>query len=456
MIPKKTLIAASLLGASLTPFAQLAPGAYTDETITETSFADPGGDADWTFDSCVFQNNAAASFTGSSADSAYHVLLKSSEMTFSQFNLRRGGDNSSTIFELAGTSEKRAKLTGTDNDWNFNLSASNVAGSSARNELRLSGYSDFSVNNFKIASDPGPLSGSAGVSISGAGNTFTSRKAAYVNFSNTDADLHLYFNISGEAAAKSSANFDGNLVVRGYGRGSVEMNMKGNAVMNFGAQFNFGENTDNGKASFTISGSGNEFYSNASGNNFLLGSDFTGGVLDFAVSGKNNKMEVSGVAWIGSQKAGSGRVNFTIQGSGHDIVFKSDVNFRAKNGNSAALLFKADGDGISTLNANALAMFDASLSIDLTDFVGDGSGSYSVALISAGNNWSALASRFVGGSSASAADVVMGANGVSWEIAYEQGALTLNYAYNPIPEPAEYAALFGALALAFAAYRRRA
>lgn len=95
--------------------------------------------------------------------------------------------------------------------------------------------------------------------------------------------------------------------------------------------------------------------------------------------------------------------------------------------------------------------------LDFTNFVGDGSGVYEVALISTTNDWSALAQQFVGSSEGgeSSANVIMGANGESWEIAYSgSGELIFSYTY-AVPEPSTFAAIAGALALAFAAYRRK-
>ena len=131
---------------------------------------------------------------------------------------------------MQGTSDKRAVLsenTFSDSSWNMAIESSKNYNSNSTNELRLWGYSDFSVSHFKIASDAGYNSGNAGVVISGAGNTFTSEYNCYINTTaaNADSTNRLYFNISGEEGAKSVANFKKDFNVRAAGSGLTEINM---------------------------------------------------------------------------------------------------------------------------------------------------------------------------------------------------------------------------------------
>ncbi len=452
-------LAVSAVGAL---FADIAPGTYSGQEITETNFAYPGGNSEWIFEDCNFSSPFRLVWGDTNADSAYHVTYSGTEGVFSEFKLMRGGMNSSSVFEMSGSAENRAVLNGASSLWIFEIDTSKTAGSNASNELRLSGYSDFSVVNFKVASDAGFKSGSAGMTISGAGNSFTATGASYINTNAATADStnRLFLDLSGVAGAKSSATFADNLDVRAAGGGTTEINVKGNADFTVAGYFRFAMDSSGGSADFNVTGEGNSLnFTKTAGNFFLLGSDLTGGDVSFTIGGRNNSMTVGSNAWIGSKVAGSGKVTFGIEGSGHSVQFNGSFNLRAENGNSATLAFAADADGLSTLNVASLGLFSGDMTVDLSDFVGDRSGVYTVALISADSGWESIAATLEGSSAdpSSKVGVIMGEGGLSWDISYADNELQLTYNYTPgVPEPAAWAAIFGAAALALAVRRRRA
>lgn len=464
---KKLLLVSFVASVGCSLFADIEAGTYENMNISDTKFASPAGSASWVFDGTVFENPFSLEWQADSADSEYLVKYGSTSATFTKFLISRDGANSSTVFEMQGTSDKRAVLsenTFSDSSWNMAVESSKNYNSNSTNELRLLGYSDFSVSHFKIASDAGYNSGNAGVVISGAGNTFTSEYNCYINTAaaNADSTNRLYFNISGVEGAKSVANFKKDFNVRAAGSGLTEINMRGNAEMTVDGTFAFGsdDTISTGKAVFTISGQNNALITTKTGGNyFLLASDAKGGDISFKIAGKNNTLSVANTtAWIGSAKTGNANVVFEIEGSGHSINFGGNLNFRAQNGNSVKLGFIADESGLSTLNAGGLTLFDGILSIDMENFAGDESGVYEATLISANNNWSGLASSLISSSdnASEKVNVIMGDSGVSWNLSYSDGDLVFVYNYTPeIPEPSTCAAVFGALALVFAAYRRR-
>ena len=120
--------------------------------------------------------------------------------------------------------------------------------------------------------------------------------------------------------------------------------------------------------------------------------------------------------------------------------------------------FIADNRGISTLNVTNVGLFDGVLIIDFSNFIGDNviGQTYEFDIISASADWSAIAADFLGDQDSHGDRVnVIALDGIDeWAITYVGNTLKLSYTMN-IPEPSTYAAIFGALALALAAYRRR-
>lgn len=432
-------------------FAQLAPGTYTDEILADTAFANPAGDASWLLDGSSFANNVAYNHNGGSADSSYLVQLKSSSMTFSSFYLGRNASGSTSVFELVGTQDARASLTGTNDVWTFKLDA--VGDSSTTNELRLSGYSDFRARNFKITSDSITGSGSAGVSISGASNTFTSTDNVFINYLGHSNAFKLYFDISGLEGAKSSATFETALTIRTTASSTAKFRMLGNADFTVGGVFALGDASTGGRADFLITGSNNKFETTAGGNSFLVGADLDGADAFFSLGGKNNTLRIAGGAYVGTSRAGlSSQAVLEIKGSGHTINFNGGLTVRNSDDSKGILRFAADADGFSTLNASGISV--STLEIALGDFVGDiEGGTYVFTLISSASAWNM--DSFLGSGTADSDIIAMGATGISWELSKSGNDLVLTYVYGAIPEPSTYAAIFGAIVLSLAVYRRR-
>ncbi len=454
---KLIFLSATALSAS-SLLAAIDPGTYdSSDVFTDTSLSSPNTNASWIFDGSTFSSNFSLEMTNGTAATDYYMQLKSSEMTFSKLNLARAGAGSSAVVELLGTADARSKLTGASGVWYLWLTAAGT--STTKNELRLSGYSDFSVTNFKITSDNTTGSGNAGVVISGASNTFTASDVSYVNYVKNAGVLNpntynLYFKISGVEGAKSSATFQKDLTIRSSEFSTTKFEMLGNAEFTVKGLFKLGELSEKGKSEFLITGSNNKFETTAAGNNFLIGSDLLGADTRFSIGGKNNTLKVAGKGYVGTGTAGySSTATLEIKGSGHTINFNGGLEVRNAGDSKGVLSFVADADGVSTVNTTTMALSE--LLIDFTDFSGDGSGLYTVALVSATGAWTG-ANAFDSTGTSSNDIVTMGSTGLSWEIKYD-GAGNLNFTYNYlIPEPSTYATIFGALALGFAAYRRKA
>lgn len=133
-----------------------------------------------------------------------------------------------------------------------------------------------------------------------------------------------------------------------------------------------------------------------------------------------------------------------------------------KFGDKLALDFDVAGLGASALTVNAIKE-----STDLNGIAGSVLAAYDVDLTDNSNDYTVVFSAYVGEIEAADALVAWhkGKDGVwtrldtSIDYADEIASIVVDgfgsYAFSQVPEPATYAAIFGALALAFAAYRRR-
>lgn len=164
----------------------------------------------------------------------------------------------------------------------------------------------------------------------------------------------------------------------------------------------------------------------------------------------------------------SDRTTFTAGKSGSFVsspitvgTGENDVQ-TVKFGDKLALDFDVAGLGESALTVNAIKE-----STDLNGIAGNVLAAYDVDLIDNSNDYTVVFSAYVGEIEAADALVAWhkGEDGVwtrldtSIDYADEIASIVVDgfgsYAFSQVPEPATYAAIFGALALAFAAYRRR-
>lgn len=450
-----------LLGATPALFAAIDAGTYQNETLDALILNQTDTDSTWTFDNVTFTNTGDVRL-GNSSSASYNIELTNTSANLSQINFSRNlGD---TTFSVQGTSENRSQVNITGGNWKFYINTSKTAESANTTKLALGGYADLKADTFCMASDAGFVAGNGIVDISGASNTFTIANNTYMGrAAQTDTAMNVVFNISGEQGAKSVATFGGDLSLTSAGKSQNEFNMKGNAdVIVSSKRVNIGNDISGGSFKFEISGENNLLHSAATtnnwNNNFFVAGAATSGKVEFIIGGKNNTLTVDSIAWIGTEKADADtEVIFKVEGTGHQIRFNSNLNFRKLDLNQTTVIFAADKDGTSTINAKALTTFTADLEIDFTNFIGNESGIYEINLISADTDWSSRASRFVGNSENYEGDasVLTGDNCLSWEIKYEDNNLTFIYEYSYIPEPSTYAAIFGTLALALVIYRRR-
>ena len=137
-------------------------------------------------------------------------------------------------------------------------------------------------------------------------------------------------------------------------------------------------------------------------------------------------------------------------------------------GTGGTIKFVADSEGISTFIARYIEYNDAeaqtsyAIDLDFTDFNPlDGVGTYEFAIISSVNNWNGREAIIMQNylNAANEGDGLVSITKANEEDSYEfflsDDGRTFNIAYSYVPESSTCAAIFGVLALALAAYRRR-
>ncbi|MBO5781099.1 MAG: PEP-CTERM sorting domain-containing protein [Opitutales bacterium] len=207
----------------------------------------------------------------------------------------------------------------------------------------------------------------------------------------------------------------------------------------------------------TMELAGNTILSKSDGGktNFYLSSYDTAvaGTAKFIVSGENNELYLNNFA-VGKADLDSGSVLLQIEGSTHNI---SAVNFAMRtsglNTQAATLSFVSDSVGISTLQTTNVNELSGFIDVDFSKYVAQSTDPMQFILISAENNWDG--SNYETDSDNEYIKVSLANENDTWRTFMEGNNLVLEYTSAVIPEPSTFAAIFGAIALAFAAYRRK-
>ncbi len=187
------------------------------------------------------------------------------------------------------------------------------------------------------------------------------------------------------------------------------------------------------------------------------------GTSEVTLKGKNVRFGYLYQINMGNVASTGGTAKLSIQGSdiksgANNISVADWLTVRAGGGMNTILEFVADEDGFSFLSANAID-FTGTLALDFTNIGTDAV--YSGDLLQfrlTGDakfaDWEAFCNELVNGTSTHLS-LTKQDEGDVLEFLFNAANGTLSYTYTLVPEPSTYAAIFGALALAFAAYRRR-
>ena len=207
----------------------------------------------------------------------------------------------------------------------------------------------------------------------------------------------------------------------------------------------------------TMELAGNTILSKSDGGriNFLLSSydSAVAGTAKFIISGENNEVYLNNFA-VGKVDLDSGSVLLQIEGSTHNI---SAVNFAMRtsglNTQAATLSFVSDSVGISTLKTTSVNELSGFIDVDFSKYVAQSTDPMQFILISSENNWDG--SNYETDRENDYIKVSLANENDTWRTFMEGNNLVLEYTSAVIPEPSTFAAIFGAIALAFAAYRRK-
>lgn len=247
----------------------------------------------------------------------------------------------------------------------------------------------------------------------GGSNTFYSKGTDASNKNQillTQGDIYIKGASSAESTAENSLILAGNTILKKVDGGNVNINIS--------------ETTSAaGKNSFIISGENNEVYAN-----YLR---------------------------IGTTQSEGCEALMKIEGSTHKIYANNFYN----SGNlltpqTSTLSYVADTNGISTIKAGNVYDFTGMLNIDFSTYVATNTDTVEFTLISASNNWT-LSDSYITSEDNEYVSVIKANEGDTWEILQKGNDLVFSYTSAVIPEPSTFAAIFGAIALAFAAYRKK-
>lgn len=333
--------------------------------------------------------------------------------------------------------------------------------------------------------------GTNGIYITGSGNEFTSEQSISVASAFDMSGGVNEFVVSGNnnAVNMKNINVSRNNATAEFSGGTNQFLVSGSGnVITAANSINvYTENQTGGNALFEVSGKNNEVYfssNNTIGNamsggtarwvlggennkasyncvmSFMLGrTAMTGGEASLEIRGKNNTANFFNV-FMGNADTVGGKAKFIVEGSGHSIkinssiqtFFSGDVDDNGK-AVGGGFSFIADSGGFSTIEINNFStLFNGLIEIDFSKYVvNDTENGDEFTLISVNNNAGNLLSEIQ-------IDLekyfsITGSD--DYELLFGDKTLGVRVFSTVVPEPASCAAVFGALALAFAAWRRR-
>ena len=425
----------------------------------------------------AFAASLAFATIGVNPDTTYTI---NNETISDNFRIANGQEGTVAILELTGT----GKLYGTSDS---EIACYSNTGWTGKSILRITGENNlFAMEN----KDTGAVNGSvylgckavegldAQFLVSGANNEV--RIGSYVQGQNGAAGANTLFSITG---SNNVLNFTGfrnhfRLAWRGASTGGTNtVYFKGDgAEANKRVYFNT-HATSNTAATIDLGGANgtNDVHNNfiLDGNATLRGTETEGafvtlnstnsenqtayGVHRFEINNSGNQVHLSTLNLGNASQVSGSTSTFSVSGSGSDInIDILNVNGAAGTSKSdikgGAMEFVFNSDSISTVNATKINAFSGVLVLDFSRFNGVAGQAYEYDLLSSTNDWSSIWNNF-GWSDDTGSDRVLFLGDGDLSLSYAGG--TLSAIYTAIPEPSTYAAIFGALALAFAAYRRR-
>lgn len=401
------------------------------------------------------------------------------------------GGTSEVVFDGSNSSMtiKQTSVIGSHSGGQAGGTARIVMGGSSNKILASNNVFVGAGQNY--AADVAQTGGTNGIYITGSGNEFTSEQSISVASAFDMSGGVNEFVVSGNnnVVNMKNINVSRNNATAKFSGGTNQFLVSGSGnVITAANSINvYTENQTGGNALFEVSGKNNEVYfssNNTIGNamsggtarwvlggennkasynfvmSFMLGrTAMTGGEATLEVRGKNNTANFFNV-FMGNADTVDGKVKFIVEGSGHSIkinnsietYFSGDVDDNGK-AVGGGFSFIADSGGFSTIEINNFStLFNGLIEIDFSKYVvNDTENGDEFTLISINNNAQNLLLEIEGD-----LDQYFSITGSDdYELLFGDKTLGVRVFSTNVPEPATYAAIFGALALAFAAWRRR-
>lgn len=417
---------------------------YINSNLSGQAILKIGDNVEMTLNSLNVRNSTMV-------DSASYALFEIGSNTTitgkGALNLGSAGANSGeAIIRFSGENSSLSTL-------NFQTNNSVKSGGSVLFEMLGKNNSyytegDFNINGYTIAAVSG---GSAGVVVAGEGNTLTSVKRVHIGLNDTMNDwsyngAKAYFHAS-STSADNVAKI--NVLQFSLGLSGASAPQEGVTYSAQSELFFLGNTKVRG--SDGVSAVSN-IYVGTSGNNL-------GGTATMKVSGSNNDILVSNLQ-IGNSGEGYSKTSkseLIMQGTGNTLKVSNlrlyaNSSFTLDDNAGGWISFIADSEGFSTIEAANTDIASGFISIDLSDLTGIYENE-KFTLISSENsislNESNIKITLRDGDEEGAAYISIDSSDVG--NGYELNLYYTSY----VPEPAEIAAIFGALALALSAYKRR-
>ena len=213
---------------------------------------------------------------------------------------------------------------------------------------------------------------------------------------------------------------------------TASLNVENGGTLNYQAGYNFGMHFED-SASFNISGGSTV--------------NFTGNAA--------RKVVLDGSASI---TVGAGDNSVTLQSltmaSGASLIVKGSDNYVEIStflDSAGAISFVADAYGVSGIQVNSITDMSGILTVDFSKYTGE---AVAANLITTTDAFDFQDYVCTSADPSALVNVITRNSGDFWELYYEGQSLVVLYSA-AIPEPATYASILGALAIAFALMRRR-
>ncbi len=410
---------------------------------TNAAYADGVASSSLIIDSAKFYSvtsNFDLNYNNISNNATASIILKGSNSVFSsaaQMNMGAGTTN-------ATKAAFKIEISGNNNlfDAQQNLNLNGSTSGDFLYRVEMTGYS----NTMKVGTNGGSLSFRRGATegtdgtkpVSTGGRTEMYFKGSDAANKNQFVLVNPNFVVDGIREIDNSTNkvsiiFDGNTVLSGNGTKGSYSNVTLKLHENGGHTYMSGETR------FEVNNAGNELYFNE----WKMGNTIsTGGSATFSVRGGGSTIKVAGNSQI---TAGVGSTVDNIVGG--------------------ALEFHVDDTGISSIDFSTdNYSFTGILIVDFSEFLRDADNERFVLMTSttSGNNFkNALTSIWFDATTGEIkgnVDTMLADTEDALRFAIEGNAgdwQLVAYYTHVVPEPATYAAIFGAIALGLATYRRK-